>query len=142
MIINFLFQKPHCVKQLQIFYLLSICRLNRPWVPALVFSQAEGIGIAASHPHRFAANTKLNTESSRSHAILMLHVKRNVKGRGSTIYSENGTSHLAKSLKAPIIRRSKLVVVDLAGSERIDKSGEVAESLCNKYQSFIDFIPF
>ncbi|KAK7824317.1 kinesin-like protein kin-ua [Quercus suber] len=26
--------------------------------------------------HRIAANTKLNTESSRSHAILMVHVRR------------------------------------------------------------------
>ncbi|XP_019156515.1 PREDICTED: kinesin-like protein KIN-UB [Ipomoea nil] len=79
--------------------------------------------------HRFAANTKLNTESSRSHAILMVNVKRHVKGRGSTIYSENGTSHLAKTSKAPIVRRSKLVVVDLAGSERIDKSGSEAHTL-------------
>ncbi|KAJ8551678.1 hypothetical protein K7X08_021693 [Anisodus acutangulus] len=45
--------------------------------------------------NRLAANTKLNTESSRSHAILMI----------------------------PIVRQSKLLIVDLAGSERIDKSG-------------------
>lgn len=33
------------------------------------------------------------------------------------------SSQLMKSLKGPIVRKSKLVIVDLAGSERIDKSG-------------------
>ncbi|KAF8379334.1 hypothetical protein HHK36_028768 [Tetracentron sinense] len=85
--------------------------------------------------HRFAANTKLNTESSRSHAILMVnectvHVKRYVKGRESDLSSENGnTSHLFKTFKAPIVRKGKLVVVDLAGSERIDKSGSEGHAL-------------
>ncbi|KAL3598972.1 hypothetical protein D5086_006890 [Populus alba] len=80
--------------------------------------------------HRFAANTKLNTESSRSHAILMVHVKRSVKGRDSILSSENGNnSHMAKGLKPPIVRKGKLVVVDLAGSERIDKSGSEGHTL-------------
>ncbi|XP_050945802.1 kinesin-like protein KIN-UA isoform X1 [Cucumis melo] len=77
--------------------------------------------------HRFAANTKLNTESSRSHAILMVHVKRSLKGRDSTLSSDN--SHLVKTLKPPIVRKGKLVVVDLAGSERIDKSGSEGHTL-------------
>uniref|UniRef100_M4FJ87 Kinesin motor domain-containing protein n=1 Tax=Brassica campestris TaxID=3711 RepID=M4FJ87_BRACM len=67
--------------------------------------------------HRFAANTKLNTESSRSHAILMVHVRRSLKTES------NGNSHMTKSLKPPVVRKGKLVVVDLAGSERISKSG-------------------
>ncbi|EXC17833.1 Armadillo repeat-containing kinesin-like protein 3 [Morus notabilis] len=79
--------------------------------------------------HRFAANTKLNTESSRSHAILMVHVKRHVKGKESTLSNENGNSHMVKNLKAPIVRKGKLVVVDLAGSERIDKSGSEGHTL-------------
>ncbi|XP_059639811.1 kinesin-like protein KIN-UA [Cornus florida] len=80
--------------------------------------------------HRFAANTKLNTESSRSHAILMVNVKRSVKGRDSAISSENGnTSHMVKTLKPPVVRKGKLVVVDLAGSERIDKSGSEGHTL-------------
>ncbi|KAI5655612.1 hypothetical protein M9H77_32799 [Catharanthus roseus] len=80
--------------------------------------------------HRFAANTKLNTESSRSHAILMVHIKRSIKGKDSIHSSENGNvSHIAKSLKPPIIRKGKLVVVDLAGSERIDKSGSEGHTL-------------
>lgn len=79
--------------------------------------------------HRFAANTMLNTESSRSHAILMVHVKRHVKGKDPTLSSENGNSHMVKNLKAPIIRKGKLVVVDLAGSERIDKSGSEGHTL-------------
>ncbi|GMQ05132.1 hypothetical protein CsSME_00050279 [Camellia sinensis var. sinensis] len=74
--------------------------------------------------HRFAANTKLNTESSRSHAILMVHIKRSVKGKDYALSNENGnTSNMLKTLKPPIVRKGKLVVVDLAGSERIDKSG-------------------
>ncbi|GFZ02171.1 armadillo repeat kinesin 3 [Actinidia rufa] len=80
--------------------------------------------------HRFAANTKLNTESSRSHAILMVHVKRSVKGKDSAPSSENGRmSSMLKTLKPPIVRRGKLVVVDLAGSERIDKSGSEGHTL-------------
>ncbi|XP_031098420.1 kinesin-like protein KIN-UA isoform X3 [Ipomoea triloba] len=79
--------------------------------------------------HRIAANTILNTESSRSHAILMVHVKRSVKGRDSALSTEHGPSHLAKTFKQPVVRRSKLAVVDLAGSERISKSGSEAHTL-------------
>ncbi|KAM4104967.1 hypothetical protein ACJW30_06G198200 [Castanea mollissima] len=79
--------------------------------------------------HRIAANTKLNTESSRSHAILMVHVRRSVMGREDIISSENGDpSHLAKPFK-PLVRKSKLVVVDLAGSERVHKSGSEGHML-------------
>ncbi|XP_040367655.1 kinesin-like protein KIN-UA isoform X1 [Rosa chinensis] len=80
--------------------------------------------------HRFATNTKLNTESSRSHAILMVHVKKSVKGRDSALSSQNvNNSHTVKSLKPPVVRKSKLIVVDLAGSERIDKSGSEGHTL-------------
>ncbi|XP_020112797.1 kinesin-like protein KIN-UB isoform X2 [Ananas comosus] len=83
--------------------------------------------------HRFAANTKLNTESSRSHAILMVQVRRAVKGRHDTelnFHGENGhTSPLVSSFRPPIVRKGKLVVVDLAGSERIDKSGSEGHTL-------------
>ncbi|XP_078442411.1 armadillo repeat kinesin 3 [Wolffia australiana] len=82
--------------------------------------------------HRFAANTKLNTESSRSHAILMVHVRRSVRGRHereSSSESGSSSSPLVKSLRPPIVRKSKLVVVDLAGSERIDKSGSEGHTL-------------
>ncbi|XP_020394852.1 kinesin-like protein KIN-UB isoform X2 [Zea mays] len=83
--------------------------------------------------HRVAANTKLNTESSRSHAILMVNVRRSVKGRTEmdvSISGENGlSSSLVGSLRPPIVRKSKLVVVDLAGSERIDKSGSEGHTL-------------
>lgn len=80
--------------------------------------------------HRFAANTKLNTESSRSHAILMVHIKKSIKGKDSVLSCENGTvSHTTKLLKPPIVRKGKLVFVDLAGSERIDKSGSEGHTL-------------
>ncbi|XP_021754009.1 kinesin-like protein KIN-UA [Chenopodium quinoa] len=79
--------------------------------------------------HRFAANTKLNTESSRSHAILMVHVRRSVKERDSALPNENGSSSHVKNLKPSVVRKGKLVVVDLAGSERIDKSGSDGHAL-------------
>ncbi|GAV91062.1 Kinesin domain-containing protein/Arm domain-containing protein [Cephalotus follicularis] len=80
--------------------------------------------------HRFAANTKLNTESSRSHAILMVQLKRSIKGKDSSLSSENfNNPHMVKTLKPPIVRKGKLVVVDLAGSERIDKSGSEGHTL-------------
>ncbi|XP_024176261.1 kinesin-like protein KIN-UB [Rosa chinensis] len=79
--------------------------------------------------HRIAANTKLNTESSRSHAILMVNVKRCVMGSEDNVSSENGDpSHLTKPSR-PLVRKSKLVVVDLAGSERIQKSGSEGHML-------------
>ncbi|KAL6606258.1 hypothetical protein ACP70R_041911 [Stipagrostis hirtigluma subsp. patula] len=83
--------------------------------------------------HRVAANTKLNTESSRSHAILMVNVRRSVKGRSemdASIVGENGhSSSVMGSFRPPMVRKSKLVVVDLAGSERIDKSGSEGHTL-------------
>ncbi|PKI31105.1 hypothetical protein CRG98_048504 [Punica granatum] len=72
--------------------------------------------------HRIAANTKLNTESSRSHAILMVHVRRSIAGEDNLSNENGNTSHLVKPSR-PLVRKSKLVVVDLAGSERIHKSG-------------------
>lgn len=76
--------------------------------------------------NRHAANTKMNTESSRSHAILMINVRRSVQGN-----EENDTSSIRKDSRSdlssnhaiPTVRRSKLLIVDLAGSERLDKSG-------------------
>ncbi|KAL8238469.1 hypothetical protein R6Q59_015036 [Mikania micrantha] len=80
--------------------------------------------------HRVAANTKLNTESSRSHAILMVHIKRSVTDTESEISSDNYHSlHMSKNSKPPIIRKGKLVVVDLAGSERAHKSGSEGHTL-------------
>lgn len=59
-------------------------------------------------------------------SLLQVYIKRSVKGKDSSLSSENGNaSHMAKMLKPPIVRRGKFVVVDLAGSERIDKSGNV-----------------
>ncbi|KAK9266125.1 hypothetical protein L1049_010772 [Liquidambar formosana] len=79
--------------------------------------------------HRIAANTKLNTESSRSHAILMVQVKRSVMGREAAFSGENDNhSHLDKPFK-PYVRKGKLVVVDLAGSERVHKSGSEGHML-------------
>ncbi|XP_027162952.1 kinesin-like protein KIN-UB isoform X1 [Coffea eugenioides] len=80
--------------------------------------------------HRFAANTKLNTESSRSHAFLMVQVRRSVLGRENDFTSEHDvSSNGVNNFKPPIIRKGKLVVVDLAGSERIHKSGSEGHML-------------
>uniref|UniRef100_A0A803KYW9 Kinesin-like protein n=1 Tax=Chenopodium quinoa TaxID=63459 RepID=A0A803KYW9_CHEQI len=77
--------------------------------------------------HRFAANTKLNTESSRSHAILMIQVKRSIGG-GEPSSSEDENQSV-KNCDPPILRKGKLVVVDLAGSERVHKSGSEGHTL-------------
>ncbi|KAJ8504730.1 hypothetical protein OPV22_005616 [Ensete ventricosum] len=75
--------------------------------------------------NRHAANTKLNTESSRSHAVLVVHINRSLEGK-----KENDASSLANVTNSelsahhlPHLLKSKLLIVDLAGSERIDKSG-------------------
>ncbi|KAL1217127.1 Kinesin-like protein KIN-UB [Cardamine amara subsp. amara] len=79
--------------------------------------------------HRVAANTKLNTESSRSHAILMVHVKRSVVENEDSVSNEmENSSHFVRPSR-PLVRRSKLVLVDLAGSERVHKSGSEGHML-------------
>ncbi|KAL7238694.1 hypothetical protein ACSBR2_004731 [Camellia fascicularis] len=80
--------------------------------------------------HRFAANTKLNTESSRSHAILMVQIRKSFLGRESDSPNENDdSSYSVNSFKPTVIRKGKLVLVDLAGSERIHKSGSEGHML-------------
>ncbi|PPR84709.1 hypothetical protein GOBAR_AA36002 [Gossypium barbadense] len=83
--------------------------------------------------NRHAANTKLNTESSRSHAILMVNIRRSVPGK-----VEDDISYQDKITKGnfPIVRKSKLLIVDLAGSERLDKSG--SEGLLLEEAKFIN----
>nr|GMC84796.1 armadillo repeat-containing kinesin-like protein 2 [Ipomoea batatas] len=74
--------------------------------------------------HRYAANTRMNTESSRSHAILMVHIKKSVSEIESDLTGEYDiSSHPALNFKPPMLRKGKLVLVDLAGSERVLKSG-------------------
>ncbi|XP_041022591.1 kinesin-like protein KIN-UC isoform X4 [Juglans microcarpa x Juglans regia] len=76
--------------------------------------------------NRHAANTKMNTESSRSHAILMVHIRRAVNEKvnfGINSQEKGSISDLFDGKDIPIVRKSKLLIVDLAGSERIDKSG-------------------
>uniref|UniRef100_J3LK42 Kinesin-like protein n=2 Tax=Oryza brachyantha TaxID=4533 RepID=J3LK42_ORYBR len=73
--------------------------------------------------NRHAANTKMNTESSRSHAILIIHIQRSSRAKDeSTTSLPNGTGDLFSDSLPPVLK-SKLLIVDLAGSERIDKSG-------------------
>uniref|UniRef100_A0ACD5WQR4 Uncharacterized protein n=1 Tax=Avena sativa TaxID=4498 RepID=A0ACD5WQR4_AVESA len=74
--------------------------------------------------NRHAANTKMNTESSRSHAILIIYVQRSVrlKEEESTSTIPSVTEHIIPD-DLPLVLKSKLLIVDLAGSERIDKSG-------------------
>ncbi|KAG8391689.1 hypothetical protein BUALT_Bualt01G0213400 [Buddleja alternifolia] len=79
--------------------------------------------------HRFAANTKLNTESSRSHALLMVQVKRSVLGGDDDFSLETQNRSMVGNLRPPMLRKGKLIVVDLAGSERIHKSGSEGHML-------------
>ncbi|KAL9255941.1 Kinesin-like protein [Drosera capensis] len=82
--------------------------------------------------NRHAANTKMNTNSSRSHAILMIYVRKPAIGVADVHFSSH---ELSKSVAGPgfagvyTVRKSKLLIVDLAGSERIDKSGSEGQLL-------------
>ncbi|XP_023764695.1 kinesin-like protein KIN-UC isoform X1 [Lactuca sativa] len=76
--------------------------------------------------NRHAANTRMNTESSRSHAILMVSVRRSVidkEENDTSFQGKDDTSVLVGGHVIPTVRKSKLLIVDLAGSERLDKSG-------------------
>ncbi|KAH7427013.1 hypothetical protein KP509_10G026100 [Ceratopteris richardii] len=79
--------------------------------------------LKSGEANRAVANTKLNAESSRSHAILVINVRRLVSE------AQEKSSPSDQGFLVPTIRRSKLVIVDLAGSERIDKSGVGGSSL-------------
>ncbi|XVF23536.1 hypothetical protein REPUB_Repub13aG0047000 [Reevesia pubescens] len=83
--------------------------------------------------NRHAANTKLNTESSRSHAILMVYIRRSAPEKVEDDISSQDTK--TKS-NLPVVRKSKLLIVDLAGSERLDKSG--SEGLLLEEARFIN----
>ncbi|KAL9351461.1 hypothetical protein Peur_054141 [Populus x canadensis] len=86
------------------------------------FSELLQIGEANRH----AANTKQNTESSRSHAILMVYVRRSINQKAedeTTSQEKDVKSNLSGGNGIPRVRKSKLLIVDLAGSERLDKSG-------------------
>ncbi|XP_047966592.1 kinesin-like protein KIN-UC [Salvia hispanica] len=72
--------------------------------------------------NRHAANTKMNTESSRSHAILMVYIRRSANEDEET-NQETGMAAGRQGHHVLTIRKSKLLIVDLAGSERIGKSG-------------------
>ncbi|GMQ06786.1 hypothetical protein CsSME_00051236 [Camellia sinensis var. sinensis] len=67
----------------------------------------------------------MNTESSRGHAILMVHVRRAVheEDNDAHFHEKNSKRDLSNGHGIPTVRKSKLLIVDLAGSERLDKSG-------------------
>ncbi|XP_058204576.1 kinesin-like protein KIN-UA isoform X3 [Rhododendron vialii] len=81
--------------------------------------------------NRHVANTKLNTESSRSHAILMVNIRRAVHEEENEIpfQEKDSKGNLSYDRGIPIVRNSKLLIVDLAGSERLDKSGSEGHSV-------------
>ncbi|GJN09057.1 hypothetical protein PR202_ga27025 [Eleusine coracana subsp. coracana] len=76
--------------------------------------------------NRHAANTKMNTESSRSHAILTIHLQRSsrIKEENNSAFSNDVQGIFPDDV--PLVLKSKLLIVDLAGSERIDKSGKAS----------------
>ena len=74
------------------------------------------------HQNRAQASTRINSHSSRSHAVFMVHVDRR------EVKQDNGAS--AGAGAGPVLdtggaqlRRGTLFLVDLAGSERVKKSG-------------------
>ncbi|KAI7987269.1 Kinesin-like protein KIN-UC [Camellia lanceoleosa] len=67
----------------------------------------------------------MNTESSRSHAILMVHVRRAVheEDNDAPFHEKDSKRDLSNGHGIPTVRKSKQLIVDLARSERLNKSG-------------------
>ncbi|XP_065870855.1 kinesin-like protein KIN-UC isoform X2 [Euphorbia lathyris] len=80
--------------------------------------------------HRHTANTNQNTESSRSHAILLVYLRRSIHQKvEDDIPPQDRKTDALGSNGIPRVRKSKLLIVDLAGSERVDKSGSEGQLL-------------
>ncbi|XP_047327112.1 kinesin-like protein KIN-UC isoform X2 [Impatiens glandulifera] len=75
--------------------------------------------------NRQVANTRMNTESSRSHAIFMIYVRRSIheKEENHSVSGEKRHTDLMGEHGIPTVHKSKMLIVDLAGSERLNKSG-------------------
>jgi Kinesin motor domain len=114
--------------------------LSGPNLRFAVTSAAEALRlIAKGNKYRAMGSTQCNDTSSRSHAILTLHVESEVLApspatsmknspatsmkNASTTASTSRTSHL------PELRLGKMHLVDLAGSERLSMSGSEGGTL-------------
>ena len=74
--------------------------------------------------HRQVAATLMNSESSRSHAIFMLHILQTLEIPINSLTPDD------KSFKTTTAqRRSKVSLIDLAGSERINSTGATGDRL-------------
>ncbi|XP_055933295.1 kinesin-like protein KIF21A isoform X2 [Argiope bruennichi] len=73
---------------------------------------------------RTTASTKMNVQSSRSHAVFTLHIKQQRLVQFES--SENGSLEM-ESLEDFDTLTSKLHFVDLAGSERLKRTGATGE---------------
>ena len=78
--------------------------------------------IARGNRSRATGSTQCNDVSSRSHAILTLHVESRIASQTPTNLSNEGSL-------SPELRLGKMHLVDLAGSERITLSGAEGETL-------------
>ncbi|PKU79798.1 kinesin-like protein KIN-UC isoform X2 [Dendrobium catenatum] len=73
--------------------------------------------------NRHASNTKMNARSSRSHAILVVHIQRSSKGKDENEFLSVNINNSEEFPHLSAFFKSKLLIIDLAGSERIDESG-------------------
>ncbi|KAH0461882.1 hypothetical protein IEQ34_009457 [Dendrobium chrysotoxum] len=73
--------------------------------------------------NRHASNTKMNARSSRSHAILVVHIQRSSKGKDENEFLSVNINSSEEFPHTSAFFKSKLLIIDLAGSERIDESG-------------------
>ncbi|KAG9397062.1 Kinesin motor domain [Carpediemonas membranifera] len=73
--------------------------------------------ITEGNTNRVVANTKMNAESSRSHAVLFTYIDR-VDKMDERVYTENKNTKRTKL-------SGKLVLLDLAGSERMKRTKAV-----------------
>lgn len=99
-------------------------------------------------PRSATADTMLNEQSSRSHAILTLHIEQHLLRSGSAAPSGASTPRSGGAVPLPVelaaaaaaaggvleYRCAKFHLVDLGGSERVKKSGvtgaRLQEAVC------------
>jgi hypothetical protein len=86
--------------------------------------------IAKGNKHRAVGSTQCNDQSSRSHAVLTLHVESRVPSVSSLSTSASASDLSTLTASAPSdLRLGKMHLVDLAGSERITLSGAEGDTL-------------
>jgi len=88
-----------------------------------ITSVAEGMRLLqVGSRSRISANTLLNTNSSRSHAVITFTLAAWPKDQGSSLSA-------LEAKNSPLVKYSKFSVIDLAGSERAERTNNTGAQL-------------